>query len=324
MRDKIKYILITLIRMLLLLFGVTVLGFILVVSSPFDPLDAFGGGEVGMSPERRAFISAHWGLDKTKTERYFIWLGNILKGDMGDSITFRRPVSEVIANGIAASLALMFSAWVLSGILGFALGVAAGSLEYSLFDKCVRGFCFVLASTPVFWLGLLLLMFFSVYLGWFPLGFGTPIGMAAADVKFGDRIYHLILPALTLSITSVANITLHTRQKLIDILKTEYMLFAQARGETKRQAVIRHGLRNIAPPALTLQFASFSELFGGSVLAESVFSYPGLGNAAVKAGLAGDAPTLLGVALFAAIFVFAGNLCANILYGVLNPQIRNV
>ncbi|MHC6203818.1 ABC transporter permease [Breznakiellaceae bacterium SP9] len=293
----------------------------LALSSPVDPVDAFGGGEAGMSVERRAQIAAHWGLDKPPAERFFFWLGNILHGDMGDSITFRRPVAQVIAGGLKASLALMLTAWVLSGVFGFALGVAAGSREHSFFDKCVRGFCFVLASTPVFWLGLLLMMLFSVYLGWFPLGFSAPIGMIAADVTLGDRITHLVLPALTLSITSVANITLHTRQKLIDVLKQEYMLFARARGETPRQAVMRHGLRNIALPALTLQFAGFSELFGGSVLAESVFSYPGLGNAAVKAGLAGDAPTLLGVTLFAAIFVFAGNLCANLLYGVLNPQI---
>jgi peptide/nickel transport system permease protein len=308
--------------MLLLLVGVTLLSFILVTSAPIDPVDSFGGGEAGMSAERRALIAAHWGLDKPPVERYLVWLGNILHGDMGESITFRRPVAQVIAGGLKASLALMLTAWVLSGVLGFALGVAAGSREHSFFDKCVRSFCFVLASTPVFWLGLLLLMFFSVYLGWFPLGFSAPIGKASADVTLLDRIYHLVLPALTLSITSIANITLHTRQKLIDVLKSEYMLFARARGETLRQAVTRHGLRNIAIPALTLQFASFSDLFGGSVLAENVFSYPGLGSAATRAGLSGDAPTLLGVALCAAIFVFTGNLCANILYGVLNPQIR--
>jgi peptide/nickel transport system permease protein len=320
---RLKYIITAFIRMILLLFGVTLLSFILVVSSPADPVDAFGGGEAGMSAERRAFISEHWGLNKSAPERYFVWLGNVLHGDMGMSITFRRPVAQVLSSGIQASLALMLSAWVLSGIFGFALGVTAGSMEHSIVDKSIKGFCFVLASTPVFWLGLLFLMLFSVRLGWFPLGFQAPVGKAAADISFGDRVYHLILPALTLSITSVANIALHTRQKLIDVKKTDFMLFARARGESLNQSVRRHGLRNIAIPALTLQFASFSELFGGSVLAENVFSYPGLGNAATQAGLKGDVPMLLGAALFAAIFVFAGNLCANLLYGALNPQIKD-
>ena len=131
-----------------------------------------------------------------------------------------------------------------------------------------------------------------------------------------------MLPALTLSITGIANIVLHTRQKLIDVLESDYVLFARARGETMKELVLRHGLRNIALPAITLQFASISELFGGSVLAERVFSYPGLGSTAVVAGMHADAPLLLGIALFSALFVFAGNLTANILYGVIDPQIR--
>ena len=137
-----------------------------------------------------------------------------------------------------------------------------------------------------------------------------------------ERLHHLVLPALTLSITGIANIVLHTRQKLIDVLESDYVLFARARGETMKELVLRHGLRNIALPAITLQFASISELFGGSVLAERVFSYPGLGSTAVVAGMHADAPLLLGIALFSALFVFAGNLTANILYGVIDPQIR--
>jgi peptide/nickel transport system permease protein len=150
----------------------------------------------------------------------------------------------------------------------------------------------------------------------------APIGKLASEVTLGERIYHLILPAFTLSITGVASIALHTRQKMIDVLQSDYVLFARARGEKIWMIVWRHGIRNIMLPAITLQFASFSELFGGSVLAEQVFSYPGLGNAATTAGLKGDVPLLLGIALFSAVFVFTGNFLANVIYGIVDPQTR--
>jgi peptide/nickel transport system permease protein len=311
-----------LLRMVLLLLGVSFFSFILIVSAPIDPVTAFVGAESGVSEEQKALVAEYWGLNKPPLERYGAWLSNVLHGDMGMSLALRRPVKAVLAERVSASLALMAVAWLFSGVLGFILGVACGANRYSLFDKAARTFCFVLSSTPVFWIGLLLLMFFSVYLGWFPLGLSVPIGKMADEVTIWDRIHHLILPAFTLSITGVSGIALHTRQKLIDVLESDYALFARARGERGWQLIKRHGLRNIAIPAVTLQFASFSELFGGSVLAENVFSYPGLGSAVSLAGNQGDLPLFLGVALFSAIFVFVGNLTANILYGLLNPEIR--
>ena len=166
------------------------------------------------------------------------------------------------------------------------------------------------------------LLVFSVGLGWFPLGFSTPIGVLNSEVTLWQRLHHLILPALTLSLMSFANIALHTRQKLVDVLESEYVLFARARGESAGTILRRHGLRNILLPALTLQFASFAELFGGSVLAETVFSYPGLGSAVAAAGLNSDVPLLLGITLFSTLFVCTGNLIANLLYGVVDPQIK--
>lgn len=322
MINTIKFIGESFFRLLLLLVGVSILSFILIINSPIDPVDAYVGAESNVSAQQRENIARHWGLDKSPVVRYTTWVKNMFQGDMGTSIIYQKPVSKVLLERFQTSLILMLTAWVLSGMIGFVLGVLAGSGQGSWYDKAIKAVCFILSSTPVFWIGLLLLMVFSISLGWFPIGLAAPIGKAAQDVTIWDRIYHLILPAITLSITGIANITLHTRQKLIDVLSSDYALFAKARGETKWTLVKRHGIRNIAIPAVTLQFASFSELFGGSVLAEQVFSYPGLGNAATQAGLKGDVPLLLGVALFSAVFVFAGNLTANILYGVFNPQIR--
>ena len=298
--------------------------FALVSMSPIDPVQANVGqaAYVNMSEAKRAQLASYWGGDVPFWERFANWAGALLQGDMGTSLRFNAPVSEVIAHRAANSLALMGIAWLFSGVLGFALGVAAGARRGGALDRVVRSYCFLLASTPTFWLGLLILMVFAVQLGWFPIGFSVPIGVSAADVTLADAVHHLVLPALTLSVTGVANIALHTREKVVDVLESDYVRFARARGESELSVIIHHGLRNVALPAVTLQCAFISEILGGSVLVEQVFSYPGLGQAAVTAGLGGDVALLAGIALVSAALVFGGNLLANILYGVLDPRMR--
>ncbi len=320
-RGLLKYFSGSLGRLLLLVVSATALSFWLITASPMNAVDAFLG-EVNVSDAQRAHIEEQWDLNRPAAERYMKWAKGALRGDLGQSITYHIPVTSVLKERFKASLLLMAAAWVLSGVLGFALGILAAVYRGSWLDRVIRSFCLVLAATPTFWLGLLMLVVFAVMLQWFPLGLAMPIGRVASEVTWGQRLHHLILPALTLSITGVANIALHTRQKLVDVLESEYVVFARARGETLGQIVRRHGLRNISLPAVTLQCASVSELFGGSVLAERIFSYPGLGSTAVEAGLHADAPLLMGIALFSVLFVFAGNLTANILYGFLDPQIR--
>ena len=311
-------------RFALLMLAVGLVVFALVSMSPIDPVQANVGqaAYVNMSEAKRAQLASYWGGDVPFWERFANWAGALLQGDMGTSLRFNAPVSEVIAHRAANSLALMGIAWLLSGVLGFALGVAAGARRGGALDRVVRSYCFLLASTPTFWLGLLILMVFAVQLGWFPIGFSVPIGVSAADVTLADAVHHLVLPALTLSVTGVANIALHTREKVVDVLESDYVRFARARGESELSVIAHHGLRNVALPAVTLQCAFISEIFGGSVLVEQVFSYPGLGQAAVTAGLGGDVALLAGIALVSAALVFGGNLLANILYGVLDPRMR--
>lgn len=319
-----KYLARHIVRFALLMLAVGLVVFALVNMSPIDPVQANVGqaAYVNMSEAKRAQLASYWGGDVPFWERFANWAGALLQGDMGTSLRFNAPVSEVIAHRAANSLALMGIAWLLSGVLGFALGVAAGARRGGALDRVVRSYCFLLASTPTFWLGLLILMVFAVQLGWFPIGFSVPIGLSAADVTLADAVHHLILPALTLSVTGVANIALHTREKVVDVLERDYVRFARARGESELSVIVHHGLRNVALPAVTLQCAFISEIFGGSVLVEQVFSYPGLGQAAVTAGLGGDVALLAGIALVSAALVFGGNLLANILYGVLDPRMR--
>ena len=319
-----KYLARHIVRFVLLMLAVGLVVFALVSMSPIDPVQANVGqaAYVNMSEAKRAQLASYWGGDVPFWERFANWAGALLQGDMGTSFRFNAPVSEVIAHRAANSLALMGIAWLLSGVLGFALGVAAGARRGGALDRVVRSYCFLLASTPTFWLGLLILMVFAVQLGWFPIGFSVPIGVSAADVTLADAAHHLVLPALTLSVTGVANIALHTREKVVDALESDYVRFARARGESELSVIAHHGLRNVALPAVTLQCAFISEIFGGSVLVEQVFSYPGLGQAAVAAGLGGDVALLAGIALVSAALVFGGNLLANILYGVLDPRMR--
>lgn len=319
-----RYFVRHILRFLLLMAAVGLVVFALVSASPIDPVQANVGqaAYVNMSDAKRAQLASYWGGDVPFWERFANWVGALLQGDMGMSLRFNAPVSEVIAHRAVNSLALMGIAWAISGVLGFVLGVVAGARRGGVLDRVVKGYCFLLASTPTFWLGLIILMIFAVWLGWFPIGFSVPIGMSAADVTLADAARHIVLPALTLSVTGVANIALHTREKVVDVLESDYVRFARARGESELSVVLHHGLRNVALPAVTLQCASISEIFGGSVLVEQVFSYPGLGQAAVTASLGGDVALLAGIALVSAALVFGGNLLANVLYGVLDPRMR--
>ena len=312
------------VRFILLMVAVSVVTFALVGSSPVDPVKMNTGQAAygRMSEQKREQLREYWGADQPIPERYARWAADVLHGDLGESLRYNAPVTQVLAQRAGNTLMLMAVAWVLSGVIGLALGILSGACRGSWIDRLVRGYCFLLSSTPAFWLGLVALMVFSVWLGWFPFGFSVPIGVDAATVSLAERLRHLVLPALTLSVTGVANVALHTREKVVDVMESEYVRFALTRGETRRQALIRHGFRNLVLPAISLQFAQVSEIFGGSVLVEQVFSYPGLGQAAVTAGVGGDAPLLVGIALASAAIVFTGNLVANILYGVVDPRMR--
>ena len=309
-------------KMVLLLFAVSIIAFVLVNYSPVDPVQQYVIGVGGVSPEQRLQLEEYWGVNDPPVERYMNWLSALMHGDFGTSLLYRRPVIDIIGERFVNSFALMLCAWLFSGIIGFILGCVMGMKKDGIADRMIKKICYILSSVPTFWLGLIFLLVFAVELKWFPLGFSTPIGMLDEDVTIWQRLHHLFLPALTLSLMSFANIALHTRQKLIDVLESEYVLFARARGESEFSILRRHGLRNIILPALTLQFASFAELFGGSVIAENVFSYPGLGSAVAAAGLNSDVPLLLGITLFSTLFVAVGNMIANTLYGVIDPQIR--
>lgn len=313
-----------LIRMVVLLLAVSAAAFFLISISPVDPLKTnVGQAALGsMSEEQIKKLEEYWGVTVPAGERFANWFFGICRGDFGTSLLYRRPVLEVIGEKFANSAWLMVSAWIFSGAAGTALGVVAGVKKGKWQDKAVTAYCMVIAGTPAFWLALVLLLVFAIQFPIFPIGFSVPVGVAASEVTLGDRLIHAALPALTLGLTGVSNIAMHTRSKMIEVLESDYIFYARARGESQWQTVRRHGLRNILLPVITLQFASISEIFGGSVLVEQVFSYPGLGQAAITAGLGSDVPLLLGITLISAAVVFLGNFTADLLYYAVDPRMK--
>ena len=317
-----KFVLYRAVKLITLLMALCIVTFVLLEVSPIDPVTAYVGADTKVSAQQRELIAEHWGLDKPPVERFLAWFSSICQGDWGTAMIYRRPVLEGIGDKFLSSIALMMTAWALSGIFGFLLGILSGIYEGSWLDKVIRVYCHLLISTPAFWLGIVFVMLFSVKLGWFPVALSVPIGVIQSEVTFWDKIQHIILPALTLSILSVANICMHTREKVCEVMNSDYILFAKARGESKGLIVKNHVLRNVSLPAVTLQFLSFSELFGGAVFVEQVFSYPGLGQATVQAGLKGDAPLLMGIVIISLLFVYTGNLLADCLYLLIDPRMR--
>jgi peptide/nickel transport system permease protein len=300
---------------------VAIFSFILLDLSPINPVNTYLRG-AAVSEGQRAILESYFGMNVPLPTKIFHWLMYLIQGNLGTSLIYRAPVIDVILDKFAASIVLMAISWILSGVLGFLLGVVAGKNKGSWIDKAVKVYCYAIQSAPSFWVGMLILMVFAVYLGWFPIGFGVPIGVSSTDATFAEWASRLVLPTMTLSLVGLAPIAMYTRNELIQVLSSDYVLFAKSRGEKGWDLIKNHGIRNILLPAITLQFLSFSELFGGAVLVEQVFSYPGIGQTAVAAGLQSDVPLFLGIVLFSAVFVFVGNLLADLSYYLIDPRIK--
>ncbi len=308
---------------LLLIFAVSFISFLLLDLSPIDPIASFARARsVGLSPEAKQELIKVWGLDQPLIARYFSWLLNLFRGDLGISNIYGRNVIDIIGEGFSRSILLMAIAWIFQGIIGIWLGIVAGANQGKIKDKIIKAYAIIFASTPSFWVGILLIIVFSLKLKLFPSSMGSPVGVLREDITLTDSLKHLVLPALTLVLVGVSNLILHTRSKVIDILNSDYVLYAKARGMKQGKILNKFAFKNLILPGLSLLFTSFSELFSGTVLVENVFNYPGIGGLTVEAGLRGDAPLLLGLVLFSTIFVYVGNRICDLLYLVIDPRLR--
>ncbi|MDM3405804.1 ABC transporter permease [Citrobacter braakii] len=310
-------------RLIVLLVLVAAGTFMLLSFSPVDPIRAYIGNDLlHVPPEQYARIAARWGLDQPLWERFGHWFIRVLQGDLGYSMLFNAPVASVIKERFATSFALLGGAWLLSGILGTAMGFVAGRYLNRWPDKAICRLSYLLSSLPTFWIGMLLLALFAVRWPVFPVCCAWEPGNSGDMATLAERLSHLVLPVCALSLLGLGQITLHTRESIASVMKSDFVRFARSQGD-KGWSLLRHQvLRHAITPALCLQFASLGELLGGALLAEKVFAYPGLGQATIDAGLRGDLPLLMGIVLFSTVLVFIGNSLSTWLVHVLNRALE--
>lgn len=312
-------VLYALFRLASLLILVSAGTFTLLSFSPVDPIRAYIGNDLlHVPPQQYPLIAARWGLDQPLWLRFWHWFSQVIHGDLGYSMLYNTPVATAIGERLSLSFALLASAWLLSGVSGILMGFTAGRYLNRWPDRLICRLSYLLSSLPTFWVGLLLLVIFAVIWSWFPVCCAWEPGSNAQDASAGERIRHLILPMIALSLMGVGQIALHTREKIAEVMRSDFVHYARAQGDKGwallRVQVFRHALT----PALCLQFASVGELLGGSLLAEKIFAYPGLGQATIDAGLRGDIPLLMGIVLFSTLLVFCGNSFAALLLARMN------
>lgn len=308
-------------RGLLLVSLVTVATFTLLSMSPINPLIYYTGDALfSISADQKAKMAQHLGFDQSIAEQFITWISHLMKGDLGFSISMQQPVVDVLAQRLPVSLKLMLASWLGTLVIGYFLGVIAAFNKGRWLDRAISTLCWITASSPSFWLAIIALSLFSVTLQLTPVCCAAPIGYSPQELSWWEQIPYMILPVSVLIITNLNSITMHTREKVIDVLASEHVLYATIHGESKRGIFYFHLLRNTLAPALIIHFAGLSELLGGSVLVETVFNYPGISESLVNAGLNGDIALLMAITLMACLLVFTGNSLARLCSHFLLPR----
>lgn len=313
-----RYVIRRLIQSVVLLVLVSIIGFAMLRLAPGSPLSAYALSP-GMTQEDIARIKHQMGLDDPVPVQYVRWASGLAVGDWGTSYRNNEPVLSVIANRLPATLQLMGSAIAIAVVLGTLIGLLGALRRYSIFDYLATVGAMVALSIPTFWFGLMAIYLFAVELGWLPSGGRTTIGGGGSLM---DRLEHLILPTLVLSLVTVATWSRYTRSEMIDVVNQDYMTTARAKGLKERSIVFRHGLRNAVLPLITLAGLQLPFLFGGALVTETVFTWPGMGRLFLDSLQYRDYPVLMGILVFTAILVLLGNLVADLLYAAVDPRVR--
>ncbi len=319
------YVIKRLIQAVPLLLGVATVTFLIVHLAPGDPMDMFfDHRNLGNTdPEVIELIRQKYGLDQPLHVQYVKWLGNLLQGDLGESFTHRRPVSALLAEAIPYTLQLTVLALLLDALVGIALGIFSAVKQYSVLDKTVTIGSLIIYSLPGFWLALMLVLVFSVNLGWFPTSQTRSLDYEFLSwfEKLADLAWHLVLPVFVLGIASAAGTARYMRSRLLEVLNEEYVLAARARGLKERAVILKHALRNALIPIITIYGLSLPFLLGGAVIIETIFAWPGMGRLAVLAIQARDYPVILATTMIAAVLTVIGNLVADVAYALVDPRV---
>jgi dipeptide transport system permease protein len=317
--------------------GVTFIAFILIRLVPGDPIMMMVG-ERGMSPERHAELMAQFGFDRPIVVQYLIFLGNLLQGDLGSSITTRTPVLREFLNLFPATIELSLFAMLLAVAIGLPAGILAAVKRGSILDHTVMGISLTGFSMPIFWWGLLLIILFSGILQWTPVSgrisllyFVEPVTgfmlidslLSGEEGAFTSALSHLILPAVVLATVPLAVIARQTRSAMLEVLSEDYVRTARAKGLPPRRVIGLHALRNALIPVITVIGLLIGSLFGGAILTETIFAWPGVGKWLVDSIARRDYPSVQGGIVLIASIVMLVNLGVDLLYGLINPRIRH-
>lgn len=318
-------------------FGITLLTFALIRLIPGDPVEVMMG-ERRLDPELHAQAMERLGLNKPLPVQYLNYIGQLAQGDLGESLRSRVSVWSEFTTLFPATLELAFAALLFAGVTGLLAGVIAALKRGSLFDHGVMGISLAGYSMPIFWWGLILIMFFSVSLGWTPVSGRNDVlfdvepvtGFMLIDTllsdepgAFKDALMHLILPAIVLGTIPLAVIARMTRSSMLEVLREEYIRTARAKGLSPARVVFIHGLRNALIPVLTVVGLQVGALLAGAVLTETIFSWPGIGKWLIEAIRARDYPVVQNGILLIACLMILVNFVVDILYGLANPRIRH-
>ena len=317
--------------------GVTLLTFALIRLVPGDPIDILVG-ERGIDPARHAMLRVELGLDKPLLSQYFIYIKNLLKGDLGRSIVTKEPVLTEFMTLFPATIELSFFAMLLAVLIGIPVGVLAAVRRGSLLDYVTMGISVTGFSMPIFWWALLLILTFSVSLGWTPVsgrlsalfwvdrvtGFMLIDSLLSDETgAFKSALSHLILPSVALATIPLAVIARMTRSSMLEILNEDYIRTARAKGLAPRRVVGLHALRNALIPVVTVIGLAVGVLLAGAILTETIFAWPGVGKWLVESVRRRDYPVLQGGVLLVAVVVITVNLLVDLTYGLINPRLRH-
>lgn len=301
------------------LLGASFLIFFLYSLVPGNFIDA----NQNLTAERKAELYALYGFDQPFLTRYWIWLKNLFQGDLGYSLQFQRPVTEVLNNYLWSSFIVALASLFFTWIIALCIGIFSAIRQYSLFDTLATVLVFAGMATPSFFLGLILIKFFAIDLGLFPAG-----GMITTGSNFSgwayvkDVIEHMILPVLVLTMLGVGGLARYFRTNMLEVVHQNFVRTARAKGLKERTVIVKHALRNALLPAITLFAFELPALFSGAIITEQIFNWPGIGAIYMQAFTVRDYPLLMGFTMFIALLTVLSNLLADILYGVADPRVR--
>lgn len=301
--------------MVLVLFGISVVVFLMLKLTPGDPAATLLG--VQATPEELARVRRAMGLDQPWVVQYGIWLRDLLGGNLGVSYINRKPVAELITTRFPVTLELTLVAMLLAAAIGIPAGIVSASRRYSGLDYSITSFALFGVSMPSFWFGILLILLFSLYLRWLPSSGYVPIATGA-----WEHLKHVFLPALSLGLFLSGSLARFTRSSMVDVLAQEFIRTGRAKGLSERVVIYRHALRNALIPTVTVLGLQFGFLMGGAVIIEQVFAYPGVGWLVLIAVSQRDYPVVQGVVLLIAAVFALSNLLVDVAYTWLDPRIR--